>query len=110
MANKYHNKKIQIDGYTFDSLKEAGRYQELKLLQKSGEVLKFEVHPSIELQPGFKDHNGIKFRGIHYEPDFVVYYNGRTEVEDVKGMRTDVYKLKKKMLLFKNRDMIFKEL
>lgn len=35
---KYHNRKVTIDGITFDSKKEAYRYKELKLLQKAGEI------------------------------------------------------------------------
>ena len=75
-ASKYHNKKITMDGQKFDSMKEAARYQELKLLE----------------------------REVKYVADFTYVEKGRLTrtVEDVKGLKTDVYKIKRKLMLYRN--------
>lgn len=95
--NKYKNKKTEIDGIKFDSKKEANRYCELKLLEKAGEIKELGLQVRFELQEGFKK-NGKTYRPITYLADFVyVNKKGMTIVEDVKGKKTDVYSIKKKM-------------
>jgi len=90
--SKYNNVKTVIDGITFASMKEARRYSVLSLLQKTGEI------SNLRLQVPFK----IVVNGIlicTYKADFV--YNdrdGKQIIEDTKGMRTQVYNLKKKLL------------
>lgn len=107
--NKYRNKKTEIDGITFDSKKEADYYCELKILKMGKVVEQFERQVPFELLPSFKN-NGKTIRGIKYIADFVVRYkDGHTEVVDVKGMRTKEYLLKRKLLLYKYPDMIFRE-
>ncbi len=107
--SKYHAKKTELDGIVFDSKKEANYYATLLLLQKSGEVVSFERQVQFELQPHFR-YNGKMERAITYVADFVVTYkDGHTEVIDVKGMRTREYNLKRKLLLFRHPDMIFRE-
>ena len=90
--SKYHNKKTVIDGITFASTKEAQYYCELKLKIRAGMVVRFDrqvKYPVIA--------NGARI--CAYFADFVVYYpDGKTEIIDVKGMRTDVYKLKKRLV------------
>lgn len=93
---KYRAKKTEIDGITFDSRKEATRYVELKAMEKNGDIIGLELQKSYELQPSFEK-NGKKYRAITYRADFVYRKNGRVIVEDVKGVRTDVYKLKRKL-------------
>lgn len=106
---KYHNRKVVIDGITFDSQREGDYYCELKMLRMAGEVIDFERQVTFELQPKFK-HFGKTERAIKYIADFVVHYkDGRTVVVDVKGDKTDVYRIKRKMLLYKHPDMIFEE-
>lgn len=106
---KYHNKKVIIDGIAFDSKKEANYYCELKILKMAGKVKDFELQVPFELQPKFK-YDGKTTRAIKYIADFVVKYaDGHVEVVDVKGMRLDVYKLKRKLLLYKYPEIIFKE-
>ncbi len=106
---KYHNKKVVIDGITFDSRKEANYYCELKILKMAGKVKDFEMQVPFELQPKFK-HDGKTVRAIKYVADFVVHYpDGQQVVVDTKGFRTKEYLLKRKMLLYKHPDILFKE-
>ena len=89
---KYHNKKTQIDGITFDSKKEAERYRRLKTYEKNG-----IVH-NIDIQVGYN----IEVNGkliCKYIADFVYTKDGQTIVEDCKGVKTPVYNLKKKLML-----------
>jgi hypothetical protein len=89
---KYHNKKTVIDGITFDSKKEAARYVELKLLQQAGEIQDLLLQPSFELIV-----QGGKVVG-RYFADFKYRTGNKVIVEDVKGVKTDVYRLKKKIV------------
>lgn len=107
--SKYHSKKREVDGIIFASKKEADYYCELKMLRMVGEVKDFDIQVPFELQESFR-YAGKAIRPIKYIADFVVEYkDGRKEVVDVKGMRTDVYKLKKKLLLHKYPNIVFKE-
>lgn len=101
--SKYGNKKVQIDGYTFDSLKEGGYYQQLKLQKRAGAIADFKVHERITLIPAFKS-CGERVRAMSYIPDFIVYGFGYTEFVDVKGMRTAEFDLKWKHLRYLYRD------
>lgn len=102
--NKYQNKKVSIDGIVFDSTKEANRYKELRLLESAGEIKDLRMQVKYELQPKFII-DGKTIRAINYLADFVYYdCDQKCEVvEDVKGFRTEVYKLKKKMFEYKYR-------
>ncbi len=98
--NKYKNKKVTIDNITFDSKKEARRYEELKLMEKTGLITNLVLQPRFTLQDKFI-YNGVTYRKIDYIADFSYV---RTKdiifvVEDVKGLKTDVYRLKEKMFL-----------
>jgi hypothetical protein len=111
--NKYHAKKTTLclncgvnlenytckcaDPYTFDSKREAARYQELLLMMKAGEVKEIGLQPGFVLLDGYEK-NGKKVRPIVYRADFTVYYtDGRVEVEDVKGYKTKEFRLKEKL-------------
>lgn len=96
MQNKYKNKKTQVDMYVFDSAKEAKRYIELKLLERAGEISNLELQPRFLLQESFKK-NGKTYRKIDYVADFKYIEKGKTIVEDVKGLQTDVFKIKHKL-------------
>lgn len=111
MKSKYHNRKTTIDGIKFDSAREAKRYSELKLLERGKKIKKLVLQPEFILQCGFKDGMGDKHRPITYRADFqyIDTENGFTVVEDVKGMKTEVYKIKKKMFLYGNQDIVFSE-
>ena len=91
MRNKYRAIKTVVDDITFDSKKEARRYVQLKLLVKAGVVTKLELQPRYDLII-----NTVKCG--FYKADFRYFENGREVVEDVKGMKTPVYNLKKKLI------------
>lgn len=108
--NKYNAQKITIDGKTFDSKLEAEYYTQLLILKKAGVITDFECQKPFILQEGFT-REGKKYSAIKYYADFVVTYSdGREEVVDTKGHKTSVYKLKKKLLLAKYPNIIFKEI
>lgn len=96
--SKYHNKKTVVDGIVFDSKKEANRYRELKLLEKAGEISDLRLQVKFELVPAIYEYGVCVQRAVTYIADFVYRENGETIVEDVKGMKTEVYKLKKKLM------------
>ena len=104
--SKYHSKKVIVDGITFDSKKEAIRYQELKILERAGTIKDLRLQYQFILQPPFRK-NGKAIRAITYVADFVYFDNERMKnvVEDVKGFKTDVYTLKRKMFEYKYPDL-----
>lgn len=108
--SKYHSRKVTVDGITFDSKKEARKYQELKLLKRAGEIKDFELQPEFVLLEGFRDMNGVWHRPIKYRADFRVINNDGSEVIiDTKGHRTREYQIKKKMLLYQYPGIKFVE-
>lgn len=91
MRNKYRAIKTIVDGITFDSKKEAKRYVQLKLMVKTGAISDLKLQPRFDLiindcKCGF------------YKADFDYIENGKRIIEDVKGMKTPVYNLKKKLI------------
>lgn len=94
---KYHNKKTEVDGIVFDSKKEAGRYIVLKMMEETGEIRDLRRQVKYELIPKQRI-DGKIHREVYYIADFVYIKDGEIVVEDVKGFRTDVYKLKRKMM------------
>lgn len=109
--NKYGNKKITVDGITFDSKKEARYYLLLREMEKKGEISGLRLQVPYELIPAVYKEETIQLktksktvtkciqRAIHYVADFVYTKDGEEIVIDVKGVRTEGYKLKKKMML-----------
>lgn len=102
MELKYHNRKVIYDGYTFDSIKEKNYYIKLKILEKAGEITELELQKEFELQPKYKLNNKTT-RRITYKADFTykTTKDDKLHVVDVKGFRTDVYRLKKKIFEYK---------
>lgn len=98
--NKYHNKKVLIDGIKFDSNKEGNRYKELKLLESKGIITDLQLQVKYELQPSYKM-NDKTIRAINYVADFTYRLDNKLIIEDTKGYRTEVYRLKKKMFEFR---------
>ena len=95
-ASKYRARKTTVDGITFDSRKEADRYLVLKGMEKDGSIEDLRRQVRYELVPAF-DVDGRHYRPVYYVADFVYVEDGKEVVEDVKGVRTDVYRLKSKL-------------
>lgn len=95
--SKYNNRKTEIDGITFDSHAEANRYLVLRDMEAQGIITELSVHTRWPVLDDFVDCNGKRIRGIVYEDDFSYARNGRRVVEDVKGVRTAVFRLKAKL-------------
>lgn len=102
--SKYNNNKVKYQGLTFDSKKEFEYYLLLKDKEKRGLVFNIKRQVPLEIQPAFTDKTGVKHRAIIYKADFVYTdrLTGTTRYIDVKGFKTEVYKLKKKLLAYKN--------
>ena len=90
---KYSNKVTEVAGKKFDSKKEAAFFLQL---QQDPTVKSIQTQVVFELIPKQKGE-----RACSYKADFVVeYHDGRTVVYDVKGMKTDVYRIKRKLMLW----------
>lgn len=111
--SKYHSRKVTVDGITFDSVKEANRYKELKLLERAGQVHDLRLQVKFKLIPTQRELNlettatGKPKKGrlleheVSYVADFV-YKNrfGIQVVEDTKGVKTKDYIIKRKLMLW----------
>ena len=84
---KYRNIKTEVDGITFDSKAEADRYCELRAAKRAGAIQGFGIQPSFVLEAS-----------VRYRPDFIVCdRDGHVWVEDVKGVETQAFKLKRRL-------------
>lgn len=104
MGNKYGAKKVTApDGQKFDSKHEYHRWCELKLLERAGKIKNLQRQVKYVLIPTQKGADGkVIERECSYYADFQ-YYDLSTRqivVEDAKGAKTEVYKLKKKLMLY----------
>lgn len=91
-ANKYGATKAVGDGFTFDSIGELGRYNDLKLMVAAGVISDLGVHPRFPLR--------VEGEAIaEIELDFAYTENGKRVVEDFKGVLTTVFRLKRKHFL-----------
>ena len=102
-SSKYGNRKITFNGILFDSVGEANRYKQLLLLEKANRIKDLETQVRITLLESFKLDKAT-IRGISYYADFQYVEGGKTIIEDYKGYKTEVYKLKRKLLLAKIKD------
>ena len=85
--SKYGANKVEVDGIKFDSKKESDYYSELKLRLIAKDIKGFCRQPEFILAPN-----------LRYKADFIIFNNdGTSEIIDVKGMQTQVYKDKKKV-------------
>lgn len=100
-----------IDGIRFDSKAESLRWQELKLMEMSGAIKNLERQPVYVLIAPFVSRDGTKHRGVKYRGDFryLDVATGQVICEDVKGARTEAYRVKKAMLLWRYPDINFRE-
>ena len=100
--SKYNNRKVELDGFTFDSQKEARRYSELKILVRVGEISELELQKSFVLAESVKFNNEPRAKpDIRYVADFAYMENGVMIVEDVKSKATKalpVYRIKKHLM------------
>jgi hypothetical protein len=95
--SKYRNKKITIDGITFDSQAEGKYYEQLKWLKQAKQIRDFKMQPKFLLQEAFKK-EGKTIRKIEYVADFEIHnLDGSIEIVDVKGYETKEFLLKKKL-------------
>ena len=111
-GSKYGNQKVTIDNITFDSTGEGLRYKELKLLAKTGQITDLQLQKKFIIVPEIREPDTVGPRGgvkkgkliqsaAYYVADFVYYdKNGKLVVEDYKGFKTDLYKLKKKLMKY----------
>lgn len=92
--SKYNSRKVNVDGILFDSQAEANFYYRLKLLLRAGEIEGFCRQARFVITEG---KNGEK--GTEYVTDFIVFLpGGKYRIVDVKGVKTDTFKLKIKCL------------
>ena len=102
-GSKYHNRKVVVDGMKFDSEKEANRWCELKLLERAGEIYDLQRQVPFVVIPAQHDQNGkLLEREVKYIADYV-YMDSITHeqiVEDVKGCVTEVFRMKRKLMLY----------
>ena len=92
--SKYNARKVRVDGIAFDSQAEANYYCRLKLLLRAGEIDGFCRQARFVVTEG---RNGE--RGTEYVTDFVVFYpDGSYRIVDVKGVKTDAFRLKVKCM------------
>lgn len=111
-GNKYGNHKVKLSGELYDSRAEAIRGEELRALEAAGEIYNLRRQVPFELLPAQreKDREGkrggkikgkIIERAVNYVADFVyINKDGFQVVEDVKGLKTKDYILKRKMMLY----------
>lgn len=90
---KYRNIKTIVDGITFHSKREAKRYLELQILQRSGSITELELQPSFQISIG-----GVKICKYIGDFSYTDQMTDRRVIEDAKGMRTREYILKKKLM------------
>ena len=113
MANKFHAKKVTIDGIEFDSKRESEYYLHFVDVANAGLITKIEVHPRYILLDSFKDCDGKTERAITYKPDFrLTYADGSVEVVEVKSKRTAKepdYIMRRKLFKHNNPDVKFSE-
>ena len=132
-STKYHNKYVYVyeDGYVCnekdlpnhgkileraDSVKEYRRGCELKLLERSGRISDLRKQVPLIVKEGFQDGSGKTHRAVTYKADFVYVSQGKTVVEDVKGVdkatgkpqTTEAFRLKWKLLQERYREYEFR--
>lgn len=114
--NKYGNRKVTVNGQTFDSWKEYYRYRNLDLLERAGEIDNLQTQVKFILIPAqYEPSTAVYRRGKNkgkpkpgkliekecaYIADFVYEENGKTVVEDTKGFKTKDYIIKRKLMMF----------
>lgn len=117
-ASKYGAKKAEVDGIKFDSQGEAKRYKYLKELEVFGIIEDLQLQKKYILIPAQYEEGRITKRGTFkrgksiegacsYYADFEYTYKGKRIVEDYKGVRLDVYIIKRKLMLWRYNIRIY---
>ena len=91
--SKYNAIKTEVDGYIFASRREAARYSELRILEKAGEIIDLELQPHYPCTV-----NGKLICKYIADFRYTSVKRGNVVIEDAKGFKTPVYRLKKKMV------------
>ena len=101
-STKFKNKKVEIDGYKFDSKAEARRYEELKELAATNVIKNLELQKRYRLVPAQRIGGKLIERAVDYVADFVYLTPGGIVVEDVKSPYTitPAYIIKRKLMLY----------
>ena len=108
---KYYSKKVTRNGITYDSVKEYKRHCELLLLERAGVIQDLQRQVEFELIPAQREPDRVGVRGgkikgktieqaVRYIADYVYTENGQKVVEDVKGVKTKDYIIKRKLMLW----------
>ena len=113
IKKKYNNTKVAKtlpngEKVTFDSKKEAKRFDELLILAKQGIIKNLTLQPEFEIIPTIKWEK-VTLRKIKYIADFKYEKDNKIIVEDVKGFKTKEYQLKKRLFLLQNPNLEFIE-
>lgn len=100
--NKYNAKKISLNGQTFDSQHEFERWCELSLLQRGKVISELQRQVKFELIPAQYEDGKLVERAVSYIADFTYFdkAQGKTIVEDAKGVKTKEYIIKRKLMLY----------
>ena len=99
VSMKYNNQKKTVDGITFDSILEARRYTVLKSRLEAGTISDLRLQPHYTIMEGYKDLSGTYIRPVQYIADFsYINADGKRIVEDTKGVRTEAYAIKRKLV------------
>jgi len=105
MVSKYRNVPVESGGMRFDSKAEAAYWRDLVLLQDAGEISGLKFHPKYLLMPGYNKPDGEHVRAIWYEGDMEYVEQCKTVCADVKGVETDVFKIKAKLMGYYHPDI-----
>lgn len=89
---KYNNVASQVDGFRFDSKREGMKWLQLRQWERSGEISNLRRQVVFPLVV-----NGVLV--AKYRADFTYDLNGKSVIEDVKGVKTDAYRLKRNLML-----------
>lgn len=101
--SKYGNKPVELifkgKMTRFDSMKEGARALDLELMEKAGVISDLQRQTKFELRPAFYD-EGKRVQAWVYRADFTYWEKGKYVVEDVKGVKTQMYKEKRNQMLY----------
>jgi|AGTN01.2.fsa_nt_gi Protein of unknown function (DUF1064). len=95
---KYNNKPTERRGLKFSSIREADRFEELRLMEQAGQISHLKLQYEYTLKPAYILPSGERSRAVRYKADFRYERDGLVIVEDAKGKRTKEYIIKKKLM------------